>query len=387
MKKYILKSVCIVSAMLIISCTSTKKSDETIETVTHDNDNLVEITVEQFQNSKMKIGKLSMETFNKGVVTNGHIDVPPANRAQVSAIMGGYVKTSPLLVGNWVEKGQRLLTLENPDYIEIQQKYLETFEQLNYLKSEYERQKTLFDEKITSQKNYLKAESTYKSTIALFNGLEQKLLLMNINPSNVKEGKITSIIPIYAPISGSVAEVYTSVGKFMDASEVLISIIDSKHKHLELIVFEKDVMSIKEGQLIEFQTPENSERIYKAEVHLIGTSIDQENRTVRVHGHLEDKKEPFLVGMYVEAKIITYTAEKLALPLEAVLEEDDKYYILILNEHTNHGYTFEKEMVHIGLKNETSIEIIDINNTLKDKQILVEGAFIPLDEEAGGHSH
>lgn len=380
MKKYILHSICIVATMFIISCTSTKKNNESIETATHNNENLVEITVEQFQNSKMKIGKLSLETFNKGVVTNGHIDVPPANRAQVSAIMGGYVKTSPLLVGDSVKKGQLLITLENPDYIEIQQKYLETFEQLNYLKSEYERQKTLFDEKITSQKNYLKAESIYKSTIALFNGLEQKLQLMHINPSNVKEGKITSIIPIYAPITGSIAQVYTSVGKFMDASAVLISIIDSSHKHLELVVFEKDVLSIKEGQLIKFQTPENSERIYEAAVHLIGKSIDEEHRTVRVHGHLEDEEKPFLVGMYVEAEIITYTAEKLALPLEAVLEEDDKYYILILSEQNNNTYTFEKTMVHIGLKSETSIEIIDVDGILKSKQILLKGAFIPLGE-------
>lgn len=380
MKKYILHSICIVATMFIISCTSTKKNNESIETATHNNENLVEITVEQFQNSKMKIGKLSLETFNKGVVTNGHIDVPPANRAQVSAIMGGYVKTSPLLVGDSVKKGQLLITLENPDYIEIQQKYLETFEQLNYLKSEYERQKTLFDEKITSQKNYLKAESIYKSTIALFNGLEQKLQLMHINPSNVKEGKITSIIPIYAPITGSIAKVYTSVGKFMDASAVLISIIDSSHKHLELVVFEKDVLSIKEGQLIKFQTPENSERIYEAAVHLIGKSIDEEHRTVRVHGHLEDEEKPFLVGMYVEAEIITYTAEKLALPLEAVLEEDDKYYILILREQNNNTYMFEKTMVHIGLKSETSIEIIDVDGTLKSKQILLKGAFIPLGE-------
>lgn len=387
MKKYILQTISIVSIMLLISCTSSKKNNEAIEVVLHDNENLVEITVEQFQNSKMKMGKLSLETFHKGVVTNGHIDVPPANRAQVSAIMGGYVKMASLLVGDQVKKGQLLLTLENPDYIEIQQKYLETFEQLNYLKSEYERQKILFDENITSQKNYLKAESTYKSTIALFNGLEQKLKLMNINPSKVKKGKITSIIPVYAPISGNVAEVYTSVGKFMDASEVLISIIDSSHKHLELIVFEKDVLSVKEGQIIKFQTPENSERIYKAEVHLIGKSIDQENRTVRVHGHLEDEEESFLVGMYVEAEIITYTAEKLALPLEAVLEEDDKYYILVFNEQHKHGYTFDKTMVHIGLKNETSIEIIDVDKTLKNKRILVKGAFMPLDESGGGHNH
>jgi len=291
------------------------------------------------------------------------------------------------LVGDSVKKGQLLLTLENPDFIEIQQNYLETYEKLNFLKSEYERQKTLFDENITSQRNYLKAESEYKSTVALFNGLGQKLRLMNISPSKVKEGKITSVIPIYAPIAGDISEVYTSVGKFMDASQVLILIIDSSHKHLELVVFEKDVLSIKKGQLIEFKTPENSEKIYKAEVHLIGKTIDEENRTVPVHGHLENKEEPFLVGMYIEAEIITSSTEKLALPLEAVIEDNDTYYVLVLKEQTKEEYEFEKIEVVIGLKNEKWVEIVNSNEPLNEEQILIKGAFIPLEEGEGGHSH
>ena len=378
MKKQIIQFIFIVSAIITVSCTASKKSEASGDS--QGQDNLIKITTAQFQNSKMKIEEISLQTFNKGVVTNGRIDVPPAYKAQVSAIMGGYVKTSHLLVGDEVKKGQLLLTIENPDFIEIQQNYLETYEKLNYLKSEFERQKTLFDEKITSQKNYLKAASEYKSTVALFNGLAQKLKLINLNPSKVKEGKITSIIPLYAPISGSIAEVYTSVGKFMDASEVLITIIDSSHKHLELIVFEKDVLSIKKGQMIAFKIPENSERTYKAEVHLIGKSINQENRTVRVHGHLENEQAPFLVGMYVEAEIITYTASKMALPIPAFLEENDRYYILVFKEKNKRNYIFEKKMVHIGLKNEKWIEIIDVDQTLRNKQILVKGVFTPISE-------
>jgi len=365
--------------MHTISCSSSKKDEENNANEIK-NKNVIEITVDQFQNSKMKIGVPSFQTFNKGVVTNGHIDVPPINKAQVSAIMEGYIKTAPLLVGDIVTKGQLLLTLENPDYIEIQQKYLETYENLTYLKSEYERQKTLFTEKISSQKNYLKAERDYKSSVALFNGLTQKLKLMNLSPVKVQAGIITSVIPIYAPISGSIAEVHSSVGKFMDASEVLLTIIDSSHKHLELIVFEKDVLSIKNGQIIEFKTPENSERIYKGEVHLIGKSIDEKNRTVRVHGHLKDENDPFLVGMYVEAEIITYTAEKLAVPIDALLEEDDKYYILVYKIKDDKRFEFEKKHVHIGLKNENWIEIIDVDNKLSDTQVLLKGAFVPLGE-------
>jgi len=257
MKKNISKIIVLLLSIIAISCNTSKTEEATVNPIKEDN-NLVEITSSQFENSKMELGKTSKQFFTESIKTNGYIDVPPANRAKVSAIIGGYVKKSPLLVGDKVKKGQLLLTIENPDFIEIQQNYLEITEKLTYLKSEYNRQKTLFEEKITSQKNYLKAESDYKSALALSNGLSHKLKMININPLNVKAGKITSIVPIYAPISGSVTAVYTNVGEFMNASDVLLEIINNEHKHIELIVFEKEILKIREKQPILFKIPESS---------------------------------------------------------------------------------------------------------------------------------
>ena len=374
METYIIKAISLFLIINVItSCNSQKPTEkETIEI----NENIIEITVPQFKSSKMELGKVSIQTFNESISTNGYIDVPPANKAKVSAIMGGYVKNSPLLVGDNVKKGQLLLTVENPDFIEVQQNYLEVFEQLTYLKSEYDRQKTLFNENITSQKKYLKAESTYKSELALYNGLAQKLQLMNINPVNVQAGKITSTIAIYAPISGSVTSVFANVGAFMNSSEVLLEIINNDHKHLELIVFEKDILKVKVEQPILFKIPESSPKSYNAEVHLVGKSID-ENRTVRVHGHLENENEPFLVGMFVEAEIITSSTQKKALPVNTVLEEDDNYYILVLKDKNETSYQFEKVRITIGTKNEDWIEVLDSN--LSEKEILIKGAFLPLE--------
>ena len=376
---YIIILLLVASVFVTSLCTTSKKEEATTQNTVEIN-NLIEISKAQFSNSKMELGTISNEPFSEGIITNGFIDVPPASRAKVSAIMAGFIKTTPLLIGDKVKKGQLLLTIENPDFIETQQNYLEVFEKLKYLKTEYERQKILFEEKITSQKNFLKAESDYKSTVAQVNSLEQKLKLMNVNVSNVKNGKFTSIIPIYSPISGSISEVNASVGKFMNASDVILEIINSEHKHLELVVFEKDVLKVKEGQLIKFQIPENSEIIFNAEVHLIGKSIDETKRTVRVHGHLEDESEPFLVGMFVESEIITRSAEKKALPVTALLEEDENFYVMVLNSKDEDSYYFEKLLVKTGSKNENWVEIIDGDNLLLDKQILVKGAFIPLEE-------
>ena len=379
MKKYILITInLIISSVILVSCNSSSTSDKEIIPEETDS-NIIEISAAQFLNSEMELGTLSEQNFSESIKTNGFIDIPPANKASVSAIMGGFIKKSNLLVGDKVKKGQLLVVIENSDFIEIQQQYLELDAQLNFLENEYNRQKTLFEEQISSKKNYLKAESNFNSAKAVYNALEQKLLLLNINPSNVKSGNISSTIPVYAPISGSITKVSTSVGKFMSASDVLMEIIDDEHKHLELVVFEKDVFNVEEGQVIYFQTPENSLQKYKAEVHLIGKSIDEQNRTVKVHGHLENEHEPFIVGMFVEAEIITNSIQKNALPINAVLEEESNFFVLVLKEKNEDSYKFDKKEVSIGLKTEAWIEILDAEKVLFDNQILTKGAFIPLE--------
>jgi cobalt-zinc-cadmium efflux system membrane fusion protein len=189
--------------------------------------------------------------------------------------------------------------------------------------------------------------------------------------------KITSIIPVYAPISGSITMVNASVGKFMNTSDVLLEIINNKHKHLELFVFEKDVLKIKKGQEIKFKIPENSDKIYNAEVHLIGKSIDDVTRTVKVHGHLKEENEPFLVGMFVEAQILVNSVEKTALPIDALLEDSGNYYILVLKKDNGTSMNFEKVKVNIGLKSEKWVEIIDDNSTLQNVKVLTKGTFLP----------
>lgn len=379
MKNYLVNMIVfVIISASFIACDNSKTSNENKEN-SEENQNSIEISAKQFQYMNMELGTLTPNKFRTSVKTNGFIDVPPTDRAMVSAIMDGYVKISHLLIGEKVNKGQLLLTLENPAFIEIQQNYLETYVTLNFLKSEFTRQKTLYDEKITSEKNYLKAESEYHTALAHYNGLEQKLRMMNLNPSTVREGKFSSTIPVYSPITGSVSKVNASVGKFMNQSDVLVEVINNEHKHVELVIFEKDVLKVKEGQKILFNLPENTSENYMGEVHLIGKSIDETNRTVKIHGHLEKENESFLVGMFVEAEIITDEIEKLALPSNAFLEENEQYYLLVLNNKDENNYYFEKVLVKTGLKDEAWVEIIDAA-ILKDREVLIKGAFLPLEE-------
>ncbi|MEX0290095.1 MAG: efflux transporter periplasmic adaptor subunit, partial [Flavobacteriaceae bacterium] len=66
----------------------------------------------QFENNGMELGSTTKQAFPEVVNVRGMIDVPPENRAIISATMGGYVKETPWLIGDQVRKGQALVTLE-----------------------------------------------------------------------------------------------------------------------------------------------------------------------------------------------------------------------------------------------------------------------------------
>ena len=286
------------------------------------------------------------------------------------------------------KKGDVLITIENPEFVELQQAYLEIAEQLNYLKSEFNRQKTLYDENITSQKNFLKAESDYKSHLAQYNGLRKKMVMLNINPLTVGQGIITSSVNLYSPIDGFITEVNISNGKYVSPSDVIMKIINTEHIHLELSVFEKDILDIKKGQSIVFKIPEASQNYFEAEVHLVGTTIDETNRMVKVHAHIVDEEQAnFIVGMFVEANIITYESKLLALPKDAILEHDDDDFTLVLKEKTNDSYTFEKIKINLNKENETHASVLNTND-ITNKDVLIKGGFMLLNEGGGGgHSH
>ncbi|WP_271855930.1 efflux RND transporter periplasmic adaptor subunit [Patiriisocius marinus] len=376
MKRNIYKIVTLTVIVLLWSCGETNNKIDTNDTdnLTVD-DGLIKVTQTQFEQNEMKLGKLEEKAFPKIISVNGMIDVPPENRAVVSATMGGYIKTTPLLVGDVVKKGQVLVTIENPQFVSLQQEYMEVNEQLMYLKSEYDRQTTMKAENITSQKSYLKAESDYKTAVAKHTGLDKQLRMLNISPSRVREGLISSIVSMYAPISGSITKINITKGSYVSPATEILEIIDTDHIHLELSVFEKDILNIKKGQKIDFKISEASSEIYKAEVHLVGTSI-QPDRKIAVHGHIENEDETnFLTGMFVDANIITETTVSKALPSEAIVEVDNISYILILNKKEDNSYYFSQEEISTKVSYNGFSIIEKAPNLTPTSQFLTKGAF------------
>lgn len=385
------KYILFLTALVLVGCNEAKNnptapaSHKEREPGLQGGNDMVQISEAQFKSAKMKIGRLEEKPFAQTVQVNGVIDVPPQNMAVINSFSGGYIKDTPLLVGDKVKKGQRLVTIENPEFITMQQHYLETAEQLTYLKSEYERQKTMLEENITSQKNFLKAESAYKMALGQSNSLKKSLQMLNINPASVLNGTIVSQVTIYSPIDGYLTKVFVNTGSYVSPSDKIMEIMNTDHIHLELKVFEKDLLKIKKGQEILFKVPEASQQIFQGKVHLVGTTIDITSRVALIHGHINEKEDAnFAAGMYVEAFIVTDTSTQLALPEDAVVELDGKSYVLLIDKADKDGYALHPLKVEI----EQNYRGFTTFKTAlpRDGKFLTKGAYVLLqNEEKGGH--
>ncbi|HNP19825.1 MAG TPA: efflux RND transporter periplasmic adaptor subunit [Fulvivirga sp.] len=364
--------------LVLASCSSNTEVQLADQAINHTpEERFYELSKTQFESSEMQLGKMEMKIFHKVVKANGLIDVPPENRASVGSYFGGTVKVIRLLPGERVKKGQHLFTLENPDFVQTQQDFLEAKGQLSYLKSDYERQKNLAQDNISSQKNFLKAESDYTVIRVKVASLRKKLTLMNINPDLLTLENIRTTINITSPINGYVTQVGIARGAFLNPSQSAITIVDTDHLHLELNIFEKDLSKVSKGQPIRFRIQENNDKEYKALVYLISKEVDPESRMIGIHGHLVDEKQSsmFNPGMYVEAEIYSASVSKASLPEDALVELEGKYYVLALHSTSNNGYKLVRKVINAGEINDGFVEILNSQDFNDSVQFLTKGAF------------
>ncbi|HWZ22716.1 MAG TPA: efflux RND transporter periplasmic adaptor subunit [Cytophagaceae bacterium] len=370
MKKIYILLFILVNVIVFSSCAS--KTKEVHEEEHHEEDNEVVLTASQFKGVGIQFGKVELKNLSSVITVNGMLDVPPQNMVSVSALMGGFIKTTDLLQGMQVKKGQVIATIQNPDFIQIQSQYLENKQKLKFLELEYKRQEELSEENVSAAKIFQQVSSDYNSLKATIGGQEERLKILNIDPASLTQSNIRSVVAIYAPIGGYVTVVNVNIGKYVNPQDVICEIVDTDHLHAELTVFEKDITKLKKGQKIRFVLVNESNKERTASVFLINHKIS-EDRTIRVHAHL-DKEDPTLMpNMYLKALIEIGDNKSNALPDQAIVNSGDKNYIFIKTEKEN---VFKAVEIQKGISENGYTEVILPENfKVENTEVVTKGAY------------
>lgn len=359
--------------VILFSCQLDGRKEED-DSPREKNPDSVVLSNAQAEMAGITLGGTVKRNMSGGIKANGIVDVPPQYVATVSVPVNGFIKSTEVLIGDHVHKGGLLAVLYHPDYILLQQKYLEARNRLIFLEKELKRQKDLSEENISARKNLEQTEAEFQAGYAQVKALEAQLEILGISAAQVSEGNIVSSVKLKSPIAGDVAVVNSAIGKLAQPGEVLFEVVNKEHIHIELMVYEKDVLQVRKGQKINYTVAGNP-KILNATVVLTGKKLDAANRTVRIHAHPDGDEDLLLPGMYVNAKILTDEKTTVVLPEEALIREGGQEFIFIKVQGTESEWTFTRFPVRTGLREGGFVEVFLPEELAREKNIVNTGAY------------
>lgn len=342
MKKYI---AAFISAIFLISC-GNKKNEETKSAETKSID-IIKLSPEQVKNAGLESGNPTVKNVKEILQVQGTVTVPPKSVISISVPLGGYVKSTNLIAGMNVQKGQVLAVLEDMQFIELQQNYLMAKEKFELAQNEHKRQKELNLNKASSDKVLEQITTEMRTQRIIMSSLEQKLNLLGINAKTLNVGNISKTIRVISPINGLVSKVNVNIGKYVNPTDMLFELIDKKDIVLTLNAFEKDVTSLSIGQTVMAYTNASDAKKYAAKIAFINQSLNGD-RAAEIICKVNSYNPDLLPGLFVNAEVEIENQKALTVPEDAVVRWEGKFYVF-----TDIGSNqFKMNEVKSGVKNE-----------------------------------
>ncbi|MCL8536507.1 efflux RND transporter periplasmic adaptor subunit [Chryseobacterium gallinarum] len=362
---------------------------------------IASLTEEQMKSVGVALGSVEMKELTSTIKANGLLSVPNSNKATITSLYGGIIKTLNIQVGSVVKKGQVIATIANPEYIQLQEDYLTTSSRITYAEQEYRRQRELFDNDAGAKKNLQSADAELKTLRTKRASLLKQLQMMGINPGKVNNGNMKSGLVITSPISGTISSITAQIGSYVDISSPVATVIDNGSIHLDLQVFEKDLPKMRVGQIVHFKLTNNPETEYDARIYSIGSSFENESKTISMHCEVTGNKAGLIDGMNITGIVSLDKSTTPAVPTEAIVEADGKYYVFVQADKKKEEQHKENEKSHPKTMNFEKIEVVKgttdmgytaitpIGEIPADAKIVVKGAFFVNAKlvNAGEHEH
>jgi cobalt-zinc-cadmium efflux system membrane fusion protein len=361
--------ILIIGTIVLASCSGDKiQEQETSQPTIETN---VSLTDAQIKSANIELGKLEEREISTILKLNGKIDVPPQNMISVSMPLGGFLKSTKLLPGMHVKEGEIIATMEDQQYIQLQQEYLTEKSKLVFSENEYRRQKELNLSKASSDKVFQQSEMEFKNQRITLSALSEKLRLIHINPESLSEASLSRSINIYSSIDGFVSKVNVNIGKYVNPSDIIFELINPSDIHLNLKVFEKDLDKLSIGQKLLAYNNNQSDKKYPCEIILVSQDLS-EDRSADVHCHFEAYDKTLLPGMYMNAEVEIMMNNVASINEDAIVSYEGKDYIFLSKSKTE----FELVEIKKGNSENNFIEVDALDGRdLKNSKIVVKGAY------------
>ncbi len=307
--------------------------------------------------------------------------------AHVVPRVAGIVRSVNAAQGQIVQKDQVLAVLESRELADAKAAYLAGRERLALAKDTFEREKSLQEKNITSEKAFFAARSDFAEARISVRLAEQKLHALGIDKGRLLEieketGSELTVYTMRAPLSGVVVNRHLVLGESVATDREAFLIADVSNVWVDISIYPSDLPKVVAGLHVEIRTETGI--IANGKIAHITPNVSEQTRTAKARVVIENTTGKFSPGMFVNA-VIDISAEDVALrvPKSALQTHEGKEVVFV----SEHG-VFEPRPVKRGRQNGQFVEVVD---GLKPGELIVaEGAFViksQLSKESFGDGH
>ncbi len=358
--------IILLTTLTVLSCNRghTEQTDETQAT-----DVSIILTKEQVESEEILIGTSKKIVIEEKVSFSGKI-IPKVNSiVSIIAPVKGVVKEIKFSPGENIRSHDPMVKIGGGAIIELQKDFAVSSAKLPRLETKYKRIKTLYDDKIKTEDEFMIAESEYKSELANYTALKLKVNNIGLNISDIERGNFVSAYMIYSPVSGQINHINVMPGQFIHSEDEIAEVVSHNKIELELSFYEKDFSKIAKGQKVYLRVLSDVDSVITATISRVGTMINQSTNTILCYASIQkEQAESLAINQIVNGNVVVKIDTVNAVPVESILTIGNQNYIVTVNNENENGYTLKKEKVETGKSNEKFIELVDFPN---DKKILL----------------
>jgi len=287
---------------------------------------------------------------------SGEITFNQDRLAHVVPRLDGVVVKSAKSLGDQVRKGEVLAVLESRMLADVKSEHLATQTRLDLAATTFEREKRLWEEKISAEQDYLASRQALAEAQIAHRNVEQKLLALGLDHTAVMrrgEDGLTRY-EVRAPIDGVVIEKHLSLGEAVKEDASIFTIADLSTVWAVMTIYPKDLDSVKIGQKVTVRAT-GLDAEATGRVSYVGSLVGEQTRSAKAGVTLQNPAGSWRPGLFVTVELVQNEAEVLvAVPVEAIQTYRDWKVVF-----ARFGDLFEARPVELGRTDGKWVEVVN----------------------------
>jgi cobalt-zinc-cadmium efflux system membrane fusion protein len=348
----------------------------------------IKLTPEALKNAGIKTVPVKAEAIAETLAVTATISHNQDRLLHVTPRITGRVIDVRVNVGSEVKAGSVLAVLDSTELGQIKLEYIKSQTLLELAKANYEREKSLFDQKIAAKKDVLAAEAEYRKAEAEARSLHERLRLYGLSDqaiNNINNGP--SLYTLTSSGPGVVIEREMSKGEVIEAGKKVATISDLSTVWVLLNIYEKDLGRVQRGGTVKIQTEAYPEEVFTGKVTYIGDVVDPQSRTIALRVEVPNPKARLKPGMFASAQLVTSASSTLAIVISSTaIQKIQEKPAVFMQEKDG---SFSKREVELGRQLGGNTEVR--SGLREGEQVVTEGSFTLKSEllkgEGEAHGH